>query len=99
MDSHLLKFCLCVESLNEYDQKNREATLLLVDFSKAFDSIHKEKMEELHLAYALHKDTVTAIIMIYKNTKAMVRSPNGDNCFIITGVLQGDTLALVLLII
>jgi len=75
--------------------KNLEATLLFVDFSKAFDSIHRGKMEQILLAYGLPKETVAAIMMLYKDTKAMVRSPDGDTDFfgIAAGVLQGDTLA------
>ena len=75
--------------------KNLEATLLFVDFSKAFDSIHRRNMEQILLAYGLPKETATAIMMLYKDTKAMVRSPDGDTDFfdIATGVLQGDTLA------
>ena len=33
--------------------KNLEATLLLVDFSKIFDFIHRKKMEQILLAYNL----------------------------------------------
>ena len=36
-------------------QKNLEATLLFVYFSKSFDSIHKGKMERIFIAYGLHK--------------------------------------------
>ena len=34
-------------------------------------------------------------MMLYRNTRYMVRSPDGDTAFfeITTGVLQGDTLA------
>ena len=34
-------------------------------------------------------------MMFYKNTKAMILSPNGNNDLfnIVTGVMQGDTLA------
>ena len=35
--------------------KNLEATILLVDFTKAFDSIPRGKMEQILLAYALPK--------------------------------------------
>ena len=68
---------------------------MFVDFSKAFNSIHRGKMKQILLAYGLPKETVTAIMMLYNNTKAMVYSPDGDTvCFdIIAGVLQGDTLA------
>ena len=52
-------------------------------------------MEQILLAYGLPKEIVAAIMMLYKDTKAMVRSPDGDRDFfdIATGVLQGDTLA------
>ena len=43
--------------------KNLEATLLLVDFSKTFDSIHRGKMEQILLAYSLPKETIAAIMM------------------------------------
>ena len=35
--------------------KNLQATLLFVDFTKAFDSIHRGKMEQILLAYGLLK--------------------------------------------
>ena len=40
-------------------------------------------------------------MMLYKNMKAMICSPDGDTDFfdIVTGVLRGDTLALYLFII
>ena len=49
--------------------KNLEATILFVDFSKALDSIHRGKIEQILLAYSLPKETVAAIMMLYKNTK------------------------------
>ena len=47
------------------------------------------------------KETVTAITILYRNTKVKVRSPDGDTEYldIVAGVLQGDTLALYLFII
>ena len=52
-------------------------------------------MEQIRLAYDLPKETITAQMMLYKNTKIKVRSPDGDTNFfdIDAGVLQGDTLA------
>ena len=75
--------------------KNLQATLLFVDFTKAFDSIHRGKMEQILLAYGLPKETVAAIMILYRNTKVKVRSPDGDTEYfdIVAGVLQGDTLA------
>ena len=81
--------------------KNIQATLLFVDFTKAFDSIHRGKMEQILLAYGLPKETVAAITILYRNTKVKVRSPDGDTEYfdIVAGVLQGDTLAPYLFII
>ena len=47
------------------------------------------------------QETVAARIVLYKNTKVNVRSPDGDTDFfeIFAGNLQGDTLALYLFII
>ena len=81
--------------------KNLQATLLFVDFTKAFDSIHRGKMEQILLAYGRSKETVAAIMILYRNTKVKVRSPDGDTDYfdIVAGVLQGDTLAPYLFII
>ncbi len=74
---------------------------MFVDFSKTFDSIHRGKMEQILLVYGLPKETVTAIMMLYRNTKVKVYSLDGDTDFfnIVAGVLQGDTLAPYLFII
>ena len=88
--------------------KNLPATLLFVDFTKAFDSIHRGRMEQILLAYGLpkkkktqKKKTVAAIRILYRNTKVKVRSPDRDTEYfdIVAGVLQGDTLAPYLFII
>ena len=81
--------------------KNLKVTLLLVDFSKAFDSIHRGNMEQILLAYGLPKETVTAIMMLYCNTKVKVHSSDGNTDFfdIIAGVLKRDILAPYLFII
>ena len=52
------------------------------------------------MVYPLKILTVNAILML-KNTRSMVRSPDGDTPFfdITTGVLQGDILSLFILII
>ena len=81
-----------IEGVNE---KNLTATLLFIDFSKAFDSIHRGKMAEILKAYGIPEMIINAIMIAYKDTKSIVRSDDGDTEFInITGgVLQGDTLA------
>ena len=81
--------------------KNLHATLLFVDFTKVFDSIHRGKMEQILLAYGLFKETVAAIRILYRNTNVKVRSPDVDTEYfdIVAVLLQGDTLAPYLFII
>ena len=59
------------------------------------DVLYYIYMELILLAYGLLKETVAAIMILYKNTKVKVRSPDGDTEYfdIVAGVLQGDTLA------
>ena len=68
--------------------KNLEATILFVDFPLAFDSKHRRMLEQTFLAYSLLKETVAAIMMLYKNTIAKVRSPDRNTDFfnIVAGV-------------
>ena len=69
--------------------KNLQATILFVDFTKAFDSIHRGKMEQILLAYDVQKETVAAITILDRNTKVKVRSSEGDSEYfdIVAGVL------------
>ena len=81
--------------------KNLQATILFVDFTKAFNSIHRGKMEQILLAYGLLKETIAAIMILYRNTKMKVHSLDRETDYfnIVAGVLQGDTLAPYLFII
>ena len=58
-------------------------------------------MEQKLLASDISKETIAAAMMLYKNTKIRIRSPDGNTDYfdIVVGVLQGDTLARYLLII
>ena len=38
-------------------------------------------MEQILLAYGVHKETVTDIKMLHQNKKLLVRSTNGDKDF------------------
>ena len=81
--------------------KNLQSTILILDFTKAFDSIHSGNMEQILLAYGLPKETIAAIMILYRCTKVKVRSPNWDTEYFdsVAGVLQGNMLAPYLLII
>ena len=95
------KYWPSVESLKAYAPKNLQATILFVDFTKAFDSIHRGKMEQILLEYGIPKETIAAITILYRNTKVKVRSSDGDTEYfdIVAGVLTGDTLVPYLFII
>ena len=92
MMSQILTICQNLEGVHA---ENLEATILFVNFAKAFDFIHREKMEQIQLANGLPKETGAAIMMLYGNTKVKVSSPDGDSNYfdIIAGVQQGYTLA------
>ena len=63
---------------------------VFVDFSKAFDSVHRGKLAEILKVYGIPKETVDAIMMLYKDTQLLVRSPDGDIKFlrIVAGVFH-----------
>ena len=74
--------------------KDLEAVILFVDFSKAFDSVNQGKMIEIKKSYGILEETITATMMLYKNTNSMARSPAGDTDFfeVLSGLLRGYTL-------
>ena len=82
-------------------EKNLVACIIFIDFSKAFDSIHRPKMADILKSYGIPNKIINAIMILYSNNKSMVRSPDGDTEIfeINSGVLQGDTLAPLLFII
>ena len=45
-------------------------------------------MEQILQAYGLPKETITDIMILYKNKKAIVRLPDGDFFDIVAGVLR-----------
>ena len=67
--TQILTICRILEDVRA---KNLEATILFVDFSKAFDSILRGKMEQILLPYGLSKETIAAIMILYRNTKIKV---------------------------
>ena len=61
-------------------------------FLQVFDCIHRGKKDQILLAYDIPRETVTAVMMLYKNMKAVV--DGNSNLFVIVAkVWQRDTLA------
>ena len=58
-------------------------------------------MEQILLAYGISKETVAVIMVLNRNTKVKVRSPDGDTDYfdIVAGILQRDILSPYLFII
>ena len=54
--------------------KNIPITLLFIDFSKAFDTINREMMKIVLIKYGLPSETVNSIMIIYINTRSMVKT-------------------------
>ena len=52
-------------------------------------------MEQILLVYVSSKETVTTIMMLYRNTKVKVGSSDGETDFfdIVARILPGNTLA------
>ena len=81
--------------------KNLPLAVVFIDYSKAFDSIHRERMFQILHAYGIPGVIIDAIKAIYTDSSALVISADGDTepFEILAGVLQGDTLAPFLFIV
>ena len=66
MMSQILTICRILEGVRA---KNLKAAILFVNFAKAFDSIHRGKMEQILLACGLPQKTVAAIYRCYIETR------------------------------
>ena len=62
-----------------------------MDFSKAYDSVHRAKMMQILKAYGIPNELVNAIQKLYEGKRAKVLSPDGETEYfkILGGVLQG----------
>ena len=87
--------------IEEITYCNKTAALIFVDFSKAFDSVNRDKMFEILELYGIPPEIISAIKVLYSNTKSTILTPDGEteHFDILAGILQGDTLAPFLFII
>lgn len=90
--AHILALRRLIENVK---RKHLKSVILFVDFSKAFDSVHRGKMLKILKAYGIPEQLISAIDKLYEGTRAKVISPDGETDYfnILAGVLQGDTLA------
>ena len=81
--------------IEEITNCNKEAVFIFVDFSKAFDSIDRNKMFDILALYGIPQPIIEAIRVLYTNTSSTILTPDGETepIDILAGILQGDTLA------
>ena len=81
--------------------KDKKLITVFVDFSKAFDSVDWNYIENILLAYDVPKEMVDAIMSVYFGAQAAVKVDGVVSSFfdLGIGVLQGDTLAPFLFVI
>ena len=87
--------------IEEVKEHNLSVTLTSVDFKIAFDSVKREKMFDMLLAYEIPSQIIEGIKELYLDTVAQMVTKVGNTNFfpIVAGVLQGDTLVPYLFII
>ena len=80
----------CSEKIIEGVKANKLlAFVTFIDFKKAFDSVHRDRMIYILTAYGIPKKLVNTIRLSYSDTRAIVTTPYGitDDFEITAGVL------------
>merc|ERR1712002_72256 len=77
--------------IEEITNCNKEAVFIFVDFSKAFDSIDRNKMFDILSLYGIPKFIIEAIQVLYTSTSSTILTPDGETepIDILAGILQG----------
>ena len=81
--------------------RQRAASIVFVDFRKAFDSVSRSSIPLLLSAYGVPPLLVKATMELYTGSSAFIRTSDGPTEAFPTssGVLQGDTLSLLLFVL
>jgi exonuclease III len=82
--------------------RKKTATIVYVDFKKAFDSVNRSALSQILALYGVPPLIVNAVMALYGNTKSRVKldlHTYSDEFETTTGVLQGDSLAPFLFVI
>ena len=58
--------------------KNLSLAMVFIDFSKDFDSIHRDRMFQILSAYGIPGSIIKSIRLIYEDSCAKVVTPDGD---------------------
>ena len=68
---------------------------IVIDFKKAFDSVHRESIWEILKLYGILHKIINIFISLYTNSRCCIRTKDGysDMFDIITGVRQGCILS------
>ena len=87
--------------IEESANSNLDAALVFIDFSKAFDSVDRSKMFEILDLYGVPTQIIETIKILYTDTSATILTPDGETSSfpIKAGILQGDTLAPLFIIV
>ena len=76
--SHILTLRRILEGARA---KNLSAVMVFIDFKKAFDSVDRDTIMKILLAYGIPKKIVDLITLLYTNTRAQVITPDGKTEF------------------
>ena len=93
---------LCLRRIIEESKlSNRDLALVFFDFSKAFDSVDRNKLFEILKLHGIPDKIISAIKVLYTDTSSTILTRDGETpaFSISSGILQGDTLAPFLFII
>lgn len=84
-----------LRKIEEAKKENVTAVLCFIDFKKTFDLIHRSMMVKIREEYNISPSLCQATETLYAGTRAKIVTPDGNSeeFHMMTGAMQGDTLA------